>query len=187
MSSEIDDIHDRAELVRRVASGLRPEYLFFWGHTGTGVGKWIFSQWYPAPFVVDAVRYATAEHWMMSEKARLFGDEEALARILADDDPSAAKAAGRAVRGYEDDAWCARRVGAVREGNVHKFRQNPEMGAYLLATRGRVLVEAAPRDTIWGIGLGAENPAARDPAKWRGQNLLGFALMWTRVVLAASS
>jgi len=28
--------------------------------------------------------------------------------------------------------------------------------------------------------MGASNPDARDPSRWRGQNLLGFALMETR-------
>jgi len=55
----------------------------------------------------------------------------------------------------------------------------------LIATGDRVLVEASPRDTIWGIGMGASNPDAKDPTKWRGRNLLGFALMEARASLAA--
>jgi hypothetical protein len=38
---------------------------------------------------------------------------------------------------------------------------------------------------IWGIGMGASNPDARVPAKWRGENLLGFALMAARETIAA--
>jgi len=34
-----------------------------------------------------------------------------------------------------------------------------------------------------GIGLGAKNPKASDPAQWRGLNLLGFALMQVRDAL----
>ena len=41
-------------------------------------------------------------------------------------------------------------------------------------------MEASPYDTIWGIGLAAEDPRAKDPSQWRGQNLLGFALMEVR-------
>ena len=36
------------------------------------------------------------------------------------------------------------------------------------------------RDSIWGIRLSANSPEAWDPFRWRGQNLLGFALMEVR-------
>jgi ribA/ribD-fused uncharacterized protein len=59
-------------------------------------------------------------------------------------------------------------------------------GQFLLGTGEQVLVEASPRDVVWGIGLGASNPAARDPRRWRGKNLLGFALMEARARLRAA-
>ena len=62
------------------------------------------------------------------------------------------------------------------------FNFKPEE-VLLLDTGDAILVEAAPRDTIWGVGLGVSNPAARDPARWRGSNLLGFALVRARHVL----
>ena len=43
-----------------------------------------------------------------------------------------------------------------------------------------LLVEASPYDNIWGIRLSASSSEAQDPMKWRGQNLLGFALMEVR-------
>lgn len=49
-------------------------YLFFGGYTPKQAGKIdkaVLSQWYPAPFVVADVHDATAEHYMMAEKARL--------------------------------------------------------------------------------------------------------------------
>ena len=33
---------------------------------------------------------------------------------------------------------------------------------------------------IWGIRLAVSSPEAQNPMKWRGQNLLGFALMEVR-------
>jgi ribA/ribD-fused uncharacterized protein len=75
-------------------------------------------------------------------------------------------------------------MAAVVRGNVAKFGQNEELGAFLRGTGARVLVEASPRDQVWGIGLGASNPAARDPSRWRGRNLLGFALMAARKELS---
>jgi ribA/ribD-fused uncharacterized protein len=117
---------------------------------------------------------------MMACKARLFGDDEVLAQIVEAPGPREAKALGRAVRNYDDRAWRKARFDAVVQGNVAKFSQHEGRRAFLLATGARVLVEAAPRDTIWGVGLGASNPAISDPARWRGQNLLGFALMQVR-------
>ncbi len=43
-----------------------------------------------------------------------------------------------------------------------------------------ILVEAAGRDVIWGIGYSMKNPKAWDPFQWRGRNLLGFALTSVR-------
>ena len=171
-----------------MASGLSVKFLFFWGHTPKregAVDASCLSQWFPRAFVVDGVRYATAEHFMMASKAKLFADEEAFARILRAPSPADAKAVGRSVRNYDDDAWARARFDAVVRGNVAKFGQHADLRAFLVATVDRVLVEASPRDTIWGIGLGASNPDARDPNQWRGLNLLGFALMEARSTLSS--
>lgn len=173
----------RERLIAHLASGGRAKFLFFWGHTPKVAGRVdaaCLSQWFPRAFEVDGVRYASAEHWMMAEKARLFGDAEALARVLSSRSPAAAKAVGRTVRGYDDAGWGRARSEAVVRGNVAKFGQHDDLREFLSGTRERVLVEASPRDRIWGIGLGGANPDAHDPAKWRGQNLLGFALMEAR-------
>ena len=84
------------------------------------------------------------------------------------------------MRNYVDSAWEKARFDAVVRGNVAKFAAHADLRAFLLATGERVLVEASPRDTIWGIGMGAAHQDARTPAKWRGRNLLGFALMEAR-------
>ena len=55
-----------------------------------------------------------------------------------------------------------------------------------MGTGEQVLVEASPYDQIWGIGLSAEDADASQPEKWRGLNLLGFALMRVRSELQRS-
>ena len=58
-------------------------FLFFWGHKKhPSPTKQCFSQWYELGFTIDGVHYKTAEHWMMTEKARLFGDDEILSKII---------------------------------------------------------------------------------------------------------
>ena len=75
----------RVDLEAAVKRGEHFSYLCFWGHRQRADGRLVetcFSQWYPTAFEVAGVRYATAEHYMMAGKARLFGDEAALERIL---------------------------------------------------------------------------------------------------------
>jgi len=176
-------VRDVADLV---AAGRPVEFLFFWGHQQErdgGVGAGCLSQWSPFGFTVDGLRFATAEHYMMWRKAILFDDRAMAERILAAPHPGAAKALGGRVAGFDQRTWNAHRVPIVAAGNLAKFGQHPELRAYLLGTGQRVLVEASPMDRIWGIGLTRDDPAATDPASWRGLNLLGFALMQVRHTL----
>ncbi|MDF3302716.1 NADAR family protein [Streptomyces tropicalis] len=176
-------IDSREALIREVRDGAAVRYLYFWGHRPRPdgrVGTSCLSQWWPAPFTADGVAYAGAEHWMMAKKARLFGDAEAERRVLAAGHPAEAKKAGRLVRGFDEGTWERERFRIVVEGSVHKFAAHPALREFLLATGDRVLVEASPVDRVWGIGLAADDEAAADPERWRGPNLLGFALMEAR-------
>jgi ribA/ribD-fused uncharacterized protein len=183
MSEPLSTVRSVDALVAYAAGVPRVKYLHFWGHRPQrdgSVGAGCLSQWWPAPFTVDGVEYATAEHWMMAGKARLFGDADAERRALDATHPKAAKAAGRSVLGFDETVWQRERFALVAEGSRHKFGQHPDLRDFLLATGERVLVEASPLDRVWGIGLAADDERAEDPARWRGLNLLGFALMDAR-------
>jgi ribA/ribD-fused uncharacterized protein len=179
-----------AEVVAGARQGVRHKFVFFWGHTpgaeGT-VGAECLSQWAPSSFTVEGTEFATAEHYMMWSKAVLFGDDDAAARVLAAGHPKQAKDIGGQVRGFAEEHWQAHRFDIVVRGNVAKFGQNAEMGSYLLGTGSRVLVEASPLDRIWGIGLARDDERAGSPERWRGLNLLGFALMRARDLLRDES
>jgi hypothetical protein len=116
----------------------------------------------------------------MAEKARLFGDEEMREEIMNTSDPKLMKALGRKVRNFDPEVWDKVKYSIVLNGNYYKFTQNKEMMDFLLSTGDKILVEASPMDAIWGIGFGKENEKAYNIASWRGQNLLGFALMEVR-------
>ncbi|WP_405084855.1 NADAR family protein [Microbispora sp. NBC_01389] len=118
-------------------------------------------------------------------KAWLFGDDQTAERVLAAGHPNEAKTLGRTVRDFDEQVWNAQRFGIVVRGSLAKFGQNADLRRFLLATTGRVLVEASPNDRIWGIGLTAGDERAASPATWQGLNLLGFALMIAREILAA--
>ena len=175
-------VQNREELVDFVRRGGKLKFLFFWGHTGHG-GKASLSQWYKANFEVDSFKYSSAEQYMMAEKARIFGDEVMREQILASQHPAKAKKLGRLVANFDEQVWNANRLDIVVAGNLAKFRQNEHLGRFLCSTKERILVEASPVDNIWGVGLSADQPDIADPKLWKGDNLLGFALMKVREVL----
>ncbi|TQV87982.1 NADAR family protein [Aliikangiella coralliicola] len=180
---EIEKIRSKKELIDYLARGKKAKYLCFWGHTEKDkniVTKTCFSQWYVSPFTVDNVCYKTAEHFMMAEKARLFGDEEVLNKIIESKHPHQAKKLGRQVTGFDNGVWDKNCFDIVVKGNVEKFEQNESLKAFLVGTGSRVLVEASPVDKIWGVGLAEEHEDAVNPFKWKGLNLLGFVLMEVR-------
>ena len=173
-------------LIENFEKGKRIKYLFFWGHQKSKSGELTsscFSQWWTSPFQVDNVKYNTAEHWMMAQKALLFNDQDSYHKIVNAKSPAEAKALGRQVKNFDDNIWNEKRFDIVVKGSVHKFGQHKELKAFLLNTKDRVLVEASPVDRIWGIGLTADSDKAENPKRWNGLNLLGFALMGTRDIL----
>lgn len=150
----------------------KDNYVFFYGGP--------FSQWYNCYFKIDGIKYNCAEQFMMASKARCFKDTETLSKILKSLSPNAQKKYGRQVKNYNDEIWNKVRYNLVVQGNYAKFSQNKELKEVLLSTGDKILVEASPVDTIWGIGLGLDNPDRFDKSKWRGTNLLGKALMEVR-------
>ena len=171
------------QLLGFIRDGGQPDFLMFWGHqppSAGGVGKGCLSQWWPVDFTSGGTVYRSAEHFMMSAKSLLFGDVETAERIRQAPHPEAAKALGREVRGFDEQLWVERRYDLVVTGNLAKFSQHKDLRDFLLGTGTRVLVEASPRDGIWGIGLAADDDRASSPENWPGLNLLGFALMEVR-------
>jgi ribA/ribD-fused uncharacterized protein len=175
--------YSMAWLLEQHQWGRKPKYVFFWGHQPKkdgSVSESCSSQWWVSPFTVEGVEYRTAEHWMMAQKARLFGDQKHAQRVLASASPAEAKKIGRLVEGFDPRQWDQHKYEYVREGNYHKFSQHPALREFLLNTGDRVLVEASPVDKIWGIGMAKTDDHIHNPARWKGENLLGFALMEVR-------
>ena len=154
-----------------MACEAEPKWLMFWGHqpqADGGIGKGCLSQWWPCRFMVDEVEYASAEHWMMASKARLFGDADTAALILAARTAAEAKSLGRLVRGFDEQVWAERRFDLVVEGNVAKFGQDPALRDFIVGTKGRVLVPYLgmfARSRLLGRAGWCPRP---DPRDWPG-------------------
>ncbi len=150
-------------------------HIFFYGG--------IYSQWYNSSMTIDGIRYSCCEQYMMHQKALLFKDLTTAAKIMSTTSPKLQKQLGREVINYNEAIWDNRKIDIVFIGNLAKFSQNELLKTELLNTGNRQFVEASPFDTIWGIGMGLDNPLINDPTKWRGLNLLGQVLTFVRDTL----
>lgn len=88
----------------------------------------------------------------MAEKSRIFGDEDVRQQILAGTNQMAIKKLGRKVKNYDDAIWKSARFDVVIKGNKAKFSQYEKLRAFLISTDDKILVEASPKDEVWGIG-----------------------------------
>ena len=138
------------------------------------------SNWYLSVFCWNGIQFTSVEQYMMYRKALCFADVEIAAQILKTEDVARIKELGRMVSGYDDRLWSGIRQLVVYEGLKEKFSQNPRLREQLLETGDVILAECAVKDRIWGIGLSMTDQNRFDLNSWRGQNLLGYALMMVR-------
>lgn len=138
------------------------------------------SNWYISSFIVDGITFSSVEQYMMYYKSMVFCDELTADKILSTDNVAEIKSLGRMVSNYDDNYWNGVRQIIVYNGLLEKFSQNKNLKKLLKSTEDAVLAECAVKDCIWGIGLSMKDPDRFDRNKWRGQNLLGYALMMVR-------
>ena len=138
------------------------------------------SNWYPSKFAVNGVAFSSMEQYMMYKKAECFGDKDTADKILSTDDVAKIKNLGRLVANYNESRWNGVRQIIVFEGLIEKFSRNEDLKEQLKATGNSILAECAVNDRIWGIGLSMKDPNRLEIDKWKGQNLLGYALMAVR-------
>lgn len=174
--------YTREWAVNEMKSTKGKNLLLFYRETPVTPGRiteTCLCQWYPAKFS-DVHDYICAEQFMMASKAALFGDKEREQQIMKETSPAAMQKIGRQVAGFDGAEWDKIKYTVVLNASWMKFSQNYELKEYLLSTGDSILVEASPRDRVWGIGYDEKHPNAWEPTKWDGENLLGFALMEVR-------
>lgn len=133
-----------------------------------------FSNWFPSIFIADGVTYNCGEQYMMHQKAMWFNDIDVARKIMNSSSPSDQKKLGRKVKNYIDDVWNSVRYEVVKKGLREKFSQNPNFKNLMYRYKDYILVEANPKDRIWGIGY-SDYDALNNIDDW-GQNLLGKML-----------
>jgi len=143
----------------------------------------VFSNEYVIPTLIGGVTYPTVEHYMVVQKARQFGDEKAVQKVMKAKTAKSAKGVEKSIEGVTEDEWDAKKDEVMRVALRAKFTQHPELRKHLLDTGDAVLGYANARDKYWSIGTSEDTDKAKKPAKWPGQNKLGKLLMELRNTL----
>src|ERR1035437_1268938 len=151
----------------------KENYVFFWN------GE--FSQWYIEDITIGGIVFNCCEQYMMYRKAMTFGDTEAASRILATNQPRLQKVIGREVKNFDAAIWNPLARDIVKDANYAKFSQHQYLKETLFKTEAKIIVEASPEDSIWGIGFDAAE-AMDNIGKW-GTNWLGEAIMQVRTLI----
>lgn len=128
-------------------------------------------------------KFWTVEHFMMYEKAILFGDTNIAVDIANAWNPQEAKLLGRKVKNFDNKKWEYHKKDIVVSGLYEKMMANTSIrdSAIRFHSQGKYFVEASPYDAIWGIKMGENDPGVEDPVNWKGDNLLG--LCWDEAVV----
>jgi len=150
--------------------------VYFWG-TQDEVGY--LSNWYPVKFNFTNRPVANSEQAFMMCKATVCNDAEGFDKLCQTTDPAQAKKIGRSLKNFDAAVWDEWKVSAMYDVNFYKYTQNPKLLQLLLETGDAELIEASPKDSIWGSGLSKEEHLNREEAgdtSYPGQNLLGKVL-----------
>ena len=117
-------------------------------------------------------------------KASLMNDEKTFELIVNSETPVDAKRLGRLVENFNQDLWNDNICLIARLCVIEKFRQYSDLLEILHSTgNDSIIAEATTNDKIWGIGINETNAKLKYPTKWKGNNILGYALMYARKYL----
>lgn len=147
-------------------------YVFFW--------RGPFSNFHKCVIKYNNLQFNCSEQLFMVCKAELFNDHHSLQLIMRAEQPLEQKRIGRTIANFEQPLWDINKYYIMREVVYLKFSQNKYLKKILLDTGEKIICEASPYDAIWGIKMGVDHPDILDENKWKGQNLLGHALMNVR-------
>ena len=142
------------------------------------------SNHYICQFTLNGERYNSAEQYLMTTKAELFGDHDSVVAIKRESNPRVQKELGKKVKNFNRDTWISEAPRILFNGLLEKFKQNDNLTSYLLGTGRTSIVEANPNDLLFGAGVSRESPQIWHKENWKGKNILGMALEKVRTALS---
>lgn len=175
--------------------------LILFNHPDDNEYGWLSNE-YPVEYNWKGVRYFTVDQAIAAEKARYYGNMEALQKIMKTRSATTMRAEARrlgipvmdpaleanqgaaaAVQAQKEAQWNQTKPKILLSVLLAKFRQHIALGRKLLDTGDAQIAYAENRNTEEGIGLALTDIRAGTPNKWRGKNTLGDALLQVRMQL----
>lgn len=199
--------YNKEWLESEIEKGTEFEYFGFWGQKNESESERAMSNFYRVSFPVkilhgdrkgEVVNFSCSEQYFMYLKAITFKDYLAADKIAFNNNKPGVfyQKLGRSVGNLEINPAAAKFDKEYWDDNSMyimilvlraKF-SSEKMQKMLLDTGDAILIEASPIDSLWGVKLAKynrnkvydETEAWKDVKKWKGKNMLGFALMEIR-------
>ena len=134
------------------------------------------SNHHPSPFKLHGEHYNCLEQFIMVQKARTFGDQNAVVNIMKESLPSRQKHIGKTILGFEKQEWEKVAQEKILPGMMAKFQQNEACRKMLLSTGENQLIEANPHDLFFGAGVSLRSIDLWQTSKHPGKNIMGKML-----------
>ena len=145
--------------------------------------QFLFNNYYTY-FTGHNVMYKSSTHYFVKMKQELFesSNRKLAQQILNERDPYIVQLMGHDIKNYNSKLWSQVKYNHMLSGLKYKFSQNNALCHKLLETDNQFIIYTSP-NKFWGIGIDEYELDNLQLKKWKGQNLLGSALMETRSYL----
>ena len=134
------------------------------------------SNFYPAPFTHEGIRYISSEQLIQANKAKFFDDADTYNQIMGCSTSLECKRASRQIRDLDINRWEHVAVNICQPGIRAKFLQNPPVMDTLISKTGSKTIVECASDRLWGTGIPLNDPECLDPQKWITQGIMGRIL-----------
>lgn len=133
--------------------------------------------------LIESKEFSDCEQLMMMGKVLLFEPSKVDVMMSHYGEPWSSQKEGKKVQNFDQHVWDSVNIVWVAICNYLKFTQHADLKKAIKDTGDDILIEASPKDRIWGVGLKPGDKRLAHPDQWRGQNRLGVALMAVRDLL----
>ena len=134
------------------------------------------SNFYPSAFAVNGIHYISSKQFILSSKAKFFGDLDMYNQIMGCTTSLECKTLSRQIKNVDVNRWEEVACTVCKSGIRAKFQQNPMAMDTLLHKTGQKQIVECTADHLWGTGKPLGDPACLDTSKWTSQGIMGQIL-----------